>query len=177
MDPFTVIRWLGVCAEPPIEEAQPAWWLELQRSEELQNKTEGTRSVTQQAALPSTVSSTVAPGAEGRKVRFASVPPEEFHSFYEDDAEFIISPAHAGKKTSPMQPSEQNETGSWDLSDLDDVADIRRMLIPVHPSPSSSAGSFATSSHVDFRRDRHPPGAEPVFQECGRSVDSTSSGV
>ncbi|CDI77492.1 hypothetical protein, conserved [Eimeria acervulina] len=174
MDPLTIVRWLGVCAEPPIEEAQPAWWVELQRSEAVQNK-EKARNATQQAALPSAVSSNLASEGARRKVRFASEPTADPHGFYETDAEFVISPSHPDTQTSLTRDSEHSELASWDLSDLEDASAIRRMLIPTADTPRSSAGSF-TATSVDLYHGSHPSSAEPVFHEfCGSSMNSASS--
>ncbi|CDJ53060.1 hypothetical protein, conserved [Eimeria brunetti] len=171
MDPFTL--------EPPIEEAQPAWWLELERSEARQNKAEKASSLTQKAVLTPAVPSNFVPGVEGRKVRFVSEPAADHHGFYENDTEFVISPAQPSTMTSPMQASEQSEAPLWDLSDLDDVAAIRRMLISTVDTPrSSSVGSFSASSSMDFHWSNHPSDAEPVFSGYyGSSVDRARPGV
>ncbi|CDJ28760.1 uncharacterized protein EMH_0016580 [Eimeria mitis] len=165
--------------EPPMEEAQPAWWLELDRAEAQQKKTEKGCSATQQAGLSSGVQPSRGSGVEGRKVRFASDPAANPNGFYENDAEFVISPAHPKLQTSLTQASEQSEMIAWELSDLDDATDIRRMLIPTVDTPrSSSAGSFSTSSLVDFHCGSHTSVSEPVFRELSdRSVHTASFGV
>lgn len=148
----------------------------MQRSEALQNKTEKTSSVTKQAILSPAASSHFAPGVERRKVRFASEPTADSQCFYENDAEVVISPAQPSTQASLIHASEQNEVASWDLSDLEDAAAIRRMLISTIDTPrSSSDGSLPSSSFVDSHYDLNPSGSEPVFHElCGSSMDSAS---
>lgn len=163
-----------MCAEPSIEEAQPAWWLELQRSEALQEEVEKCHSLHEESSPPRMY--TFRKEADQRTVQFAS---ETFaHAgvrCYENDSEFIISQTLC--KPRPRQGLRLPETeqmAPWDLSDLDDIESLRRMLLPeVEAPPPSLYGSLSTSSLVDFQCGTPPSDTEPVFAATPQSYVDT----
>ncbi|KAL8452815.1 hypothetical protein Emag_002188 [Eimeria magna] len=172
MDPFAVFRWLGACAEPSIEEAQPAWWLELQRAEAL-NAQAPIRSV---ASKEDDVGRhhTLRQAFDAKTVRYApkaTVIAEP--RCYENDAEFVISKTlqNTGDRLAPraLKP-EQNEP--WDLSELDDLERMRCALLPpIIESSSQSISGFSSSdsNFVDSHCGSVPSDEESVFHDLHQS--------
>lgn len=164
--------------EPSIEEAQPAWWLELERSEALQEETEKCHSLHEDYSPPRMYTS--GKEAAPRTVHFATEPfPHAGVRCYENDAEFVISQTLS--KPRPRQALRLPETeqmAPWDLSDLDDMEGIRRVLLPaVEAPPPSLTGSFSASSLVDFQCGTPPSDTEPVLHVIHQSsVDTEPPG-
>ncbi|CDJ38229.1 hypothetical protein, conserved [Eimeria tenella] len=169
MDPFTFVRWLGVCVEPSVEEAQPAWWLELQRAEFLQREEEESGDVGQRNALPSVQQASVVSELRKRKVHFAAEQTAGADlCVYENDSEFVVSFAHPN-----MHGAGETGLPPWDARDLDDTEYIRQMLLPpTETPPPSLVGSSSASSLMELKCGSLPSDEENVFHEhCDTSTE------
>lgn len=144
MDPLSLMRWLGVCVEPTIEEAQPAWWLELERAEELQKEADRNDCFQNRSSpkFPSLKSK-----CEKRAVRFAAEPDASSGPCcYENDSEFVV--ARQGRKPEGNHAVQTlvNDLGPWDLGDLDDIESMRQALLqPIEGSYSYQPGGCSQS--------------------------------
>ncbi|KAL8433357.1 hypothetical protein Efla_001911 [Eimeria flavescens] len=137
MDPFAVFRWLGACAEPSIEEAQPAWWVELQRAEALQ-----AAAAAKQHMLHSSAADCI---DSNEKKRAAAAAPQADAALveprcYENEAELVISrKLHAAGQQQTRRAEKQEAQASWTLADIDDLEEMRRRLLFAVPSSASSS--------------------------------------
>ncbi|KAL8273729.1 hypothetical protein Esti_002329 [Eimeria stiedai] len=179
MDPLVAFKWLGACAEPSIEEAQPAWWLDLQRAEAL-NAQVATRQV---ASKDDEVERhyTLQQAFDVKTVRCAPKTTVAEPRCYENDAEFVISGTPhnpADRHTARLLKSEKN--ASWDLSELDDLERMRHALLPpIIETPSHSMAEFSSSdsNFADSQRHSVPSDEESVFHGLHRkSCDAELAG-
>ncbi|OEH75837.1 hypothetical protein cyc_03718 [Cyclospora cayetanensis] len=176
MDPLTIVRWFGVCTEPPIEEAQPAWWVELQHSEALQRRMEKCSSA--RDGIAGARSANVRRKVDKRKVQFApDLVADRELGYYESNAEFVIPKASTTLRGMPaVQKAATRQVPPWDLADLDDTNRMRRILIPeAATSCSCLCGSVSAKSLTDKKDDKAFPSVEGVFRGYHESSDDELS--
>lgn len=154
--------------EPSIEEAQPAWWLELKRAEELQREVDENGCFQEHTSSPKPPS--FGSKGETRTVRFAGEPVAGSGACcYENDSEFVIARPETKPAENPAVQTLQNEQlKPWDLVDLADVEGMRHALLqPIEGSNSFEANSC---SHLDSRAARYACSSPPSDAEKEFSV-------
>lgn len=132
--------------ETPLDEAQPAWWLELEQAEALQSEEAARRGSSEHIARGSRhFEDDLVKGKVRIGRSFNTTDPQ----CYENDTEFVVS-----GKDQKMDSGGISLLGTpppWTLGDLNDIEDIRRRLIPPITAPASSpADSLSSTILVEY---------------------------